>query len=84
MVKSPAELMKSGKPLTLSGVADGAEGLVVADLARAIAASRDAPAVSLLVVCRDGPRMAALARGLVVLRTRYRAARIPRLGLPAL
>jgi len=61
---SPAELLKSGKPLTLSGVADGAEGMVVADLARAVAAGREPPAVSLLVVCRDGSRMAALARGL--------------------
>ncbi len=78
MVKSPAELMKSGKPLTLSGVADGAEGLVIADLARAIAAGRDAPAVSLLVVCRDGPRMAALARGLA-----FFAPDIERLEFPA-
>ncbi len=54
------------------------------DLARAIAARKDAPAVSLVVVCRDGPRMAALARGLVVLRARDRAAGIPGLGLPAL
>ena len=61
MIHSPAELMKTGKPVTLSGVADGAEGLVVADIARAVAAGRDAPAVSLLVVCRDGQRLAALA-----------------------
>ncbi len=45
-------------------MADGAEGLVLADLARAVAARADAPATSLLVVCRDGPRMAALARAL--------------------
>src|SRR5262249_2644179 len=51
-------------PLTLSGVADGAQGLVIGDLARAAAAQRDAPATSLLVVCRDGPRMAALGRAL--------------------
>jgi transcription-repair coupling factor (superfamily II helicase) len=62
--KSPAELLEPGRPLTLSGVADGAEGLVVADLARAVAAQPGAPANSLVVVCRDGPRMVALARAL--------------------
>src|SRR5947209_7366167 len=63
-VKSPAELLIPGRALTLSGVADGAEGLIVADLARAVAAKPNAPATSLLVVCRDGPRMAQLARAL--------------------
>jgi transcription-repair coupling factor (superfamily II helicase) len=62
--RSPAELLVSGRPLTLSGVADGAEGLVVSDLARAVAARANAPATSLLVICRDGPRMAALVRAL--------------------
>ena len=38
MARSPAELLAPGRPLTLAGVADGAEGLVVADLARAVAA----------------------------------------------
>ncbi len=64
MTKSPAVLLQPGRPLTLSGVADGAEGLVVGDLARAVAARAQAPATSLLVVCRDGPRMVALARAL--------------------
>src|SRR5262245_17770856 len=64
MARSPAELLKPGRPLMLADVADGAEGLVCADLARAVAARRDAPATSLLVVCRDGARMAALARAL--------------------
>ena len=64
MAKSPAELLAPGKPLTLASVADGAEGLVIADLTRAIAARKDAPVTSLLVVCRDGPRMAALSRAL--------------------
>ena len=81
--QSPAELLEPGRPLTLSGVADGAEGLVVADLARAVAARPRAPATSLVVVCRDGPRMAALARALDVLRARHGGARIPGLGLPA-
>ena len=44
--KSPAELLVPGRALTLSGVADGAEGLIVADLARAAAAKPDAPATS--------------------------------------
>jgi len=62
--RSPAELLRAGRPLTLANVADGAEGLVFADLARAIAAKADAPAVSLVVICRDASRMAALRRGL--------------------
>ena len=64
MARVPPISSLPGRPLTLAGVADGAEGLVLADLARAVAARADAPATSLLVVCRDGPRMAALARAL--------------------
>ena len=78
MIKSPAELLRPRKPLTLSNVADGAEGLVVGDLARAIAARPHAPAVSLLVVCRDGSRLAAVARGLS-----FFAPEIERLEFPA-
>ncbi len=62
--KSPAELLAPDRPLTLSNVADGAEGLVISDLARAVAARANPPATSALVICRDGPRMAALARAL--------------------
>src|SRR5271166_3225432 len=61
---NPADGLIAGRPLTLMGVADGAQGLVVADLARSLAARPDAPAVSLVMVCRDGPRMAALRRAL--------------------
>ncbi|MGB6536740.1 MAG: transcription-repair coupling factor [Xanthobacteraceae bacterium] len=61
---SPAERLAGGRALLLAGVADGAEGLVVADLARAIAAGVKPPAVSVAVICRDGPRMAMLARAL--------------------
>jgi transcription-repair coupling factor (superfamily II helicase) len=63
-VKSPAQLLQPGKPLTLAQVADGAEGLVLADLARAVAARSNAPAISLAVICRDGQRMAALSQAL--------------------
>src|SRR5580692_12870970 len=64
LAQSPARQLRAGKPLTLSGIADGAEGLVIADLARAVAAGPAAPAISIAVICRDGPRMAMLARGL--------------------
>jgi transcription-repair coupling factor (superfamily II helicase) len=64
MTKSPAELLKAGTPLTLAQVADGAEGLMLADLSRAVAARAQAPAISLAVICRDGQRMAQLARAL--------------------
>ena len=64
MSQSPAERLKPGKLLNLAGVADGAEGLVVADLARAIASGANPPAISIAVVCRDGSRMAALSRAL--------------------
>jgi transcription-repair coupling factor (superfamily II helicase) len=62
--RSPAQLLRPGHALTLSNVAEGAEGLIISDLARAVAAKAGAPAVSLAVVCRDGPRMAQLARAL--------------------
>src|SRR6185312_11021214 len=58
------ELLAPDRPLTLANVADGAEGLVIADLARAVAAGSKPPAVSAAVVCRDGQRMAALGRAL--------------------
>src|SRR5215510_14643169 len=64
VARNPAELLVPGRPLTLASVADGAEGLVIADMTRAVAARADAPATSVVVICRDGPRMAALARAL--------------------
>lgn len=63
-VRSPAQLLRPGHVLTLSNVAEGAEALVVSDMARAVAAKPNPPAISLAVVCRDGPRMAQLARAL--------------------
>src|SRR3954471_21288914 len=61
---SPANSLQAGNVLALTEVAEGAEGLVLADLARAIAAKADAPAISLAVICRDGQRMQALSRAL--------------------
>jgi transcription-repair coupling factor (superfamily II helicase) len=63
-VKSPAALLAPGRALTLANVAEGAEGLVVSDLARAVAARPRSTAISLAVVCRDGARMQQLARAL--------------------
>ncbi|QRG05400.1 transcription-repair coupling factor [Xanthobacter dioxanivorans] len=59
-----ADALAEGRPLILSRVADGMEGMVVADLARSIAAQKNAPWPSLTMVCRDGQRMAAVERGL--------------------
>ena len=58
-MKSPAALLGPGRALTFANVAEGAEGLVVADLARAVAAKPKPSAVSLAVVCRDMPTLAA-------------------------
>jgi len=63
-VASPASQLLPGNALTFANVSEGAEGLIVADLARAVAAKPKPPAVSLCVVCRDGPRMQQLARAL--------------------
>src|ERR1700710_444902 len=62
--QSPAQLLTPGRALTFANVAEGAEGLVISDLARAVAARSKPPAVSLAVICRDGPRMQQLARAL--------------------
>ena len=64
VARSPAEWLHPDRPLTLARVADGAEGLVLADLARAVAAGSDAPPTSLTIICRDGQRLAQLARAL--------------------
>ena len=47
--KSPTQLLAPGRALTLANVAEGAEGLVVSDLARAIAARPKKSAISLAV-----------------------------------
>src|ERR1700728_3020296 len=61
-VQSPAQMLTSGRALTFANVAEGAEGLVISDLARAVAARPKPPAISMAVVCRDGARMQPLAR----------------------
>jgi transcription-repair coupling factor (superfamily II helicase) len=76
--RSPAEQLAPGRALMLANVADGAEGLVVSDLARSIAARPNRPAISLAVVCRDGPRMQQLARAL-----EFFAPHLPLLQFPA-
>ena len=63
-VRSPAERLARGRALTLANVAEGAEGLVISDLARAVAARPKPSAISLAVICRDGARMQQLARAL--------------------
>lgn len=63
-VRSPAALIAPGRALTLANVAEGAEGLITGDLARAIAAKPKPAAVAVVVICRDGARMAQLARAL--------------------
>ena len=41
--KSPATLLTPGRALTFANVAEGAEGLIVSDLARAVAARPNPP-----------------------------------------
>jgi transcription-repair coupling factor (superfamily II helicase) len=62
--ESPALSLTPGRTLTFANVAEGAEGVIMADLARAVAARPRPSAVSLAVVCRDGPRLQQLARSL--------------------
>jgi transcription-repair coupling factor (superfamily II helicase) len=60
---SPSMRLTPGKALTIASVPDGFQGVVIADLARS--ASRSiAKGASLVVVCRDAERLAALARAL--------------------
>ena len=65
------------QPLTIAAVPDGANGLVIADLARAHFA-RAGAAKQLLVLCRDAERMNALSASL-----QFFAPEIPVLSLPA-
>src|SRR5258708_1240480 len=63
-VKSPAALLAPGRALTFAKCGGGGGGRVISGLARGVAARPKPPAVSLAVVCRDGPRMQQLARAL--------------------
>ncbi len=65
------------QPLTIAAVPEGANGLVIADLARAHFA-RAGAAKQLLVLCRDAERMNALSASL-----QFFAPEIPVLSLPA-
>ena len=82
--KSPAALLAPGRALTFANVAEGAEGLVVSDLARAVAA-RAEPAGS---QPRGGlPRRSADAAAGAragVLRAGPAGHAVSGLGLPAL
>jgi transcription-repair coupling factor (superfamily II helicase) len=55
--------LQRGEPLTLGGVPDGFDAIVLAELARARAKDVDAPAL-LLFVARDGQRLQTLANAL--------------------
>lgn len=61
---TPAARLAPGKALTIAGVPDGFEGVVVADFARSVAARAGTAGASLLVLCRDAERLAALQRAL--------------------
>ena len=63
-IPAPAARLAPGKPLTIANVPDGFQGVVVADLARSVAARAKSKGVSLLVLCRDAERLAALERSL--------------------
>src|ERR1700748_2035872 len=68
-LKSPAALLTPGRPLTFANVAEGAEGLVVSDLARAVAARPERAAIRLALVWRGGRRLTAANNPLIVRTT---------------
>jgi transcription-repair coupling factor (superfamily II helicase) len=74
----PAAQLAPGKALTVVGVPDGFQGVVVADFARSIAARAKDRAASLLVICRDAERLATMERALA-----FFAPEIERLAFPA-
>ena len=78
--RSPAELLSPGRPLTLANVAEGAEGLVVSDLARAIKAKagRQVSAVSLAVVAGTARGCSSWRAGLSFSRLIFRSCSFPR------
>ncbi|GAB4065435.1 transcription-repair coupling factor [Ancylobacter sonchi] len=66
-----------GRTVTLANVPTGMQGLVIGDLARALAAKDDAAWPTLTVICRDAERMAELERALA-----FFAPEVERLALP--
>jgi transcription-repair coupling factor (superfamily II helicase) len=62
--RTPADFLAPGRALTLANVAEGAEGLVVGDLARSVFARKKSGADGLAVICRDTARMAQFVRAL--------------------
>ena len=63
-VKSPAALLAPVRALTFANVAEGAEGLVISDLARALAREAEDRALALIHVARDSQRAAAFTEAL--------------------
>ena len=74
---APAARLAPGRALTVTGAPDGFSGLVVADLAKSIAARVKAPSPQLVTVCRDAERMAALARALAFFAPEIEALQFP-------
>jgi transcription-repair coupling factor (superfamily II helicase) len=62
--RSPAARLVPGKSLTIAGVPDGFQGVVVSDLARSVAARSKFDDASIIVLCRDAERLSALQRAL--------------------
>ena len=62
--RSPADIVASRGRLTLAGVPQGFDALVIADLARQLHGKGDQASPELVVICRDGPRMQALEQAL--------------------
>ena len=83
-VKSPAALLAPGRALTFANVAEGAEGLVVSDLARAVAAEPRPPAVSFSGRVPRRSRACSSWRGRWNSSPRFAGDAVSGLGLPAL
>ena len=82
--RSPAELLAPGRALTFANVAEGAEGLVVSDLARAVGRAAEAAGGQ---PRRGLPRRsadAATGARAGILRARSAGDAVSGLGLPAL
>ncbi|MFN3855635.1 MAG: transcription-repair coupling factor [Phreatobacter sp.] len=76
--RDPADVVAARGRLTLAGVPQGFDALVLADLARQLHAKGNQASPELLVICRDGPRMQAMEAALA-----FFAPGIEVLSLPA-